>query len=357
MPLRTVSCVFLLVAALAAVGSAPLVRASGTAELLPDLIAWAHDASEDGTPPSADIIHGGFFDTTVAGQVRYRFRVAIANVGDGPLQVVEQTDEVDGVKTTQTITQQILLDGTSEFRDEPIGTFPYPPEVFGGFGHLRLPGLAQYNLYEAVGNGGPTPDVGPLAATNDKLSMGIVDSIQYNQPVPGAPTSRVYNGAGAPVLGISVGYADLYGAGLPGQWIDVTGLASGQYFLEVKIDPYNRVLESDDTNNSTSILVDLTVPSPRPVGDFNGDGLVNLADYTVWRDTLGQVVAPGTAADGDGDGAITPLDYTVWKDHFGPPTPAAAIALASVPEPSSVLPLSLLGAIMLWAMPSVRPAR
>lgn len=357
MHVRTVPCL-LLVAALSALGAAPPLRASVTAELLPDLIAWAHDVSEDGTPPSGDIIHGGFFDTTVAGHVRYRFRVAITNIGDGPLQVVEQTEEVDGVKTTQTITQQILQAGTSdEFRDEPIGTFPYPPEVFGGFGHLRLPGLAQYNLYEAVSNGGATPDVGPLAATNDKLSMGIVDSIQYNQPVPGAAASRVYNSADAQVLGISVGYADLYGAGLPGQWIDVTGLASGQYWLEVKIDPYNRVLESDDTNNSTSILVDLTVPSPRPVGDFNGDGLVNLADYTVWRDTLGQEIAPGTAADGDGDGAVTPLDYTVWKDHFGQPTPTAGVTLASVPEPSSVLPLSLLGAIMLWAMQSFRPAR
>lgn len=38
-------------------------------------------------------------------------------------------------------------------------------------------------------------------------------------------------------------------------------------------------------------------------GDYNGDGTVNLADYTIWRDNLG--------------GLYTVDDYTVWKDNFG----------------------------------------
>ncbi len=200
---------------------------SRAVDLLPDLFAWEHDVTVDGMDPSQDIMHGGFTDTnTIANRVLYRFRVALTNIGDGPLQVIEETAEVGGVKTTQTITQQVLQADDS-FRDVEIGTFPYPPEVPGGFGHLRLPGLAQYNLYKAVPNGGSTPDVGNLVATNDKLSMGIVDSIAYNQPVSGMPTNPVYRSANADVLGISIGYADLYGAGLPGQWIDITGLASG----------------------------------------------------------------------------------------------------------------------------------
>jgi hypothetical protein len=258
-------------------------------------------------------------------------------LGEGPLQVIETTAEVDGVKTTQTITQQVLQDtGEDEFRDVEIGTFDYPPEVPGGFGHLRLPGLAQYNLYQAIDNGGGEPDVGPLAATNDKLSMGIVDSIPYNMSVPGMPANRVYNFASAPVLGISIGYADLYSAGLPGQWIDVTGVPSGQYWLEVNIDPYDRVLELDDSNNAASILVDLNIPAPQiHPGDYNDDGVVNLADYTVWRDTLGDQLARGTGADGDGDGIVTLSDYNEWKAHFGE-VASAATSGSVVPEPQSV---------------------
>lgn len=51
-------------------------------------------------------------------------------------------------------------------------------------------------------------------------------------------------------------------------------------------------------------------------GDFNSDGFVDAADYTVWRDTLGQ---SGTdlAADADGSQHVDAIDYMLWKDHFG----------------------------------------
>jgi len=47
-------------------------------------------------------------------------------------------------------------------------------------------------------------------------------------------------------------------------------------------------------------------------GDYNHDHVVNAADYTVWRNTLGQVGA-GLAADGNFNGMIDNDDYDVWK--------------------------------------------
>ena len=82
-------------------------------------------------------------------------------------------------------------------------------------------------------------------------------------------------------------------------------------------------------------------------GDFNGDGLVDAADYTVWRDNEGldeSMLAPGT---GDGSGTVDTGDYNAWVANFGaravltPPSSAAA-----VPEPTSaamVLSLAALG--------------
>ena len=49
------------------------------------------------------------------------------------------------------------------------------------------------------------------------------------------------------------------------------------------------------------------------LGDYNLDGVADLADYTVWRNNLGDTVTPGTGADGSGDGTtdvgIKPLHY------------------------------------------------
>ena len=76
-------------------------------------------------------------------------------------------------------------------------------------------------------------------------------------------------------------------------------------------------------------------------GDYNFDGKVDAADYTRWRDSLGQsgVVL---AADGDGDGQIDAGDYTVWKSNFGESIGGGG-SVAAVPEPQTLL--LLLGAV------------
>lgn len=71
-------------------------------------------------------------------------------------------------------------------------------------------------------------------------------------------------------------------------------------------------------------------------GDYNGDGMVNLADYTVWRDNLGSTTAmlPGDSTPSIVDGS----DYQVWKDNFGATaSSASAIGQQAVPEPSTIL--------------------
>ena len=74
-------------------------------------------------------------------------------------------------------------------------------------------------------------------------------------------------------------------------------------------------------------------------GDYNGDGLVNAADYTRWRNTFGASVTAGTAADGDRDGTIGQGDYDVWVANFGRDYSglSSAGAVSSVPEPSGIL--------------------
>jgi hypothetical protein len=67
-------------------------------------------------------------------------------------------------------------------------------------------------------------------------------------------------------------------------------------------------------------------------GDYNNDGLVNAADYTVYRDTL-NTSGVALAADGSGNGVIDATDYDVWRNHYG--STANQAEIAPVPEPTT----------------------
>ena len=74
-----------------------------------------------------------------------------------------------------------------------------------------------------------------------------------------------------------------------------------------------------------------------PLVLYNGDGVFDAADYTVWRDSLGQNVTQGTGADGNGDGFVGLHDYGFWKDHFGNGPATTASSNTRVPEPTTLL--------------------
>jgi hypothetical protein len=80
-------------------------------------------------------------------------------------------------------------------------------------------------------------------------------------------------------------------------------------------------------------------------GDFNTDGNVDTADYTIWADNYtGSGGSGGTASTGDanGDGAVDTADYTIWADNYT----GASAAASTVPEPG--LPILVLGAILIF---------
>ena len=69
---------------------------------------------------------------------------------------------------------------------------------------------------------------------------------------------------------------------------------------------------------------------PELLGDYNLNGIVDAADYTVWRDTLGAMVSPPFAgADGDGSSTIEQPDYDVWTANFGDTLGTAAGSMAA----------------------------
>lgn len=71
--------------------------------------------------------------------------------------------------------------------------------------------------------------------------------------------------------------------------------------------------------------------------DFNGDGVTDAADYTLWRDTLGtmRVGDEFIPADVDLSNEVDNGDYTIWAADYGL-SGGAAPASAAVPEPISL---------------------
>jgi hypothetical protein len=86
----------------------------------------------------------------------------------------------------------------------------------------------------------------------------------------------------------------------------------------------------------------LTIEFPTgPAGDYNGDGAVDAADYTTWRNKLGENVAlPNETVT---LGSVTSEDYDQWRENFGavslPGSGASTSSMvyAAVPEPRSSL--------------------
>ena len=83
-------------------------------------------------------------------------------------------------------------------------------------------------------------------------------------------------------------------------------------------------------------------------GDYNRDGVVNAADYVLWRNTMGQT-GWGLAADSDFNGRIDAADFAFWRSHFGQTAGSGAgfesLGGPAVPEPGSFV-LLILGAIL-----------
>jgi hypothetical protein len=78
-------------------------------------------------------------------------------------------------------------------------------------------------------------------------------------------------------------------------------------------------------------------------GDFNGDTVGNAADYVILRKNLGATDESTLNFNGNGVNGIDVADYQLWRRNFGMVTAAAAINAAVVPEPAQDIILIMTG--------------
>lgn len=93
------------------------------------------------------------------------------------------------------------------------------------------------------------------------------------------------------------------------------------------LSPYGGTLSL--SNAQQDLVAQLDYAGSRLAGDFNGDGSVGAADYTVWRDAVGAEYS--LAADGNADGGVDDLDRVLWAANYG------AVALVTIADSASAV--------------------
>jgi len=155
------------------------------------------------------------------------------------------------------------------------------------------------------------------------------------------------------------------GEGRSGVRVDVDGSAfyaisstSGGYSVPVPLDgTYNVAFSGGGfpsfTTSTTvaggrNVKVDYTIAAaPFLAGDYNNDGSVNAADYTVYRNRKSGI-GGSTLPYGDDTPGVGFDDYTRWKMHYGESNGAGASQSEGadiIPEPSTLV-LMIIGAML-----------
>jgi hypothetical protein len=86
----------------------------------------------------------------------------------------------------------------------------------------------------------------------------------------------------------------------------------------------------------------LILPRPPLPGDADRNGVVEQADYTIWRANFGSTTQ--LAADYNNSGSVDAADYVIWRKYLGQSV-GSGLALAA-PEPSAAVLVSVAAAAL-----------
>lgn len=180
-----------------------------------------------------------------------RFSNTVVNAGDGPLEL-----RPENVGETTTAYQRVLTpdgQGWVLVSEQPVGTFVFHPQ----HSHWHFEAFSEYQLRRVRPDGG----IGRLLReTEDKVSFCVADSLSIFANLPHASPVGVYptTCAQSAIQGLSVGWGDRYAWQLYGQWVDVTGIPTGRYWLTSSADPLDLIDETDETDNRSAVLLRLS---------------------------------------------------------------------------------------------------
>jgi T5SS/PEP-CTERM-associated repeat protein len=247
-----------------------------------------------------------------------------ANIGTGQFSIASAT--VDGAGTAWTITGGLTLGsssgngttGTLTVRNGGVVSASSPISI-AAHGTLKGDGT----ISGAVSNGGivaPGATIGALHITGSysQFSVGTLQ-IELAGTTPGAQFDRLAVSASV-TLGGALNVSLINGFIPAGTSFDILdwGSLSG-VFNSIQLPALPNGLQWNTSQLYTTGVLSVGIP-----GDFNGNGVVDAADYVVWRKGLGTIYNQN--------------DYTAWRSRFGQSggSGAGASVNTAVPEPATL---------------------
>jgi Lysyl oxidase/Bacterial Ig domain len=225
------------------------------------------------------------------GRLLYRFDALIVNQG-GTLDLFQQ-----GAEPTQ---QVIWAGGNPPSQPDPNFFTPAPSATVedrsstGAFmKFVKLPGHNHWHIngaYTYMMAGQVVSKAGVGFCMRDSYRGSTWFKLGYIGVGPDTWCAQRDPNAAFIRMGISPGKADLYRAQAADQWIDITGLAPGDYVLTGTVNPFGYIDESDVSNN----VIQQTRTIPGAIADATAVTVVNGVPMNI--DLSGSVVGPDIPA-------------------------------------------------------------
>ena len=298
-------------------GSRLLASVAGQGDFYADLTYEIGGASQDA------VFFGNVIDSTLTDTV------TVVKLGDNT-QTFSGANTYSGTTTVNGGTLRVngthTMDATLAL---PVGD--YTVNSGGAIGGTGTIGSAA-DPVNIINNGGT---IAPGASVGTLTSFGNV-TFGAN-----AKFDIEVDGANADKLAVT-GNLDLSALG---NALNVTGTGTGSWVIATYTGSLTGTFESITsglninygTGTNSQITISGTL-SAALIGDYNGNGTVDAADYTVWRNNVGNngsVLGPNR--DPDNSGNVGPDDYASWKQNFGATGPGAGSQSGAVPEPTSLI--------------------
>jgi hypothetical protein len=196
----------------------------------------------DGSSPAPATV-GPLPDLTVAAD-RLEPTMLVSTFEPASCEVQEACVDAPGARRLLSFSTMVWNVGAGElFFGDPAGNPAY--ELSPCHGHYHLHGFAVYELLDAAGG---------VVLSGHKQGFCVQDG----EPLPGTTAAAKYRDCAH--QGLTPGWGDLYAAGLPCQWIDITDVPPGTYQLRVTANPENLLEEARLDNNAASMPVFIGPP-------------------------------------------------------------------------------------------------
>ena len=189
-----------------------------------------------------------------------RFEGYVTNLGDGPLDLSGDPRLADPEDPTSHDVWQRVRTSTGDWVS--LTKPPVRYQTDDGHNHFHLMEIVAYSLWDEAGTSQILPgakvgfcmlDVESLPERHSHpgdqaYEAAVVENCRANEP--DADNLR---------MGVTEGWRDVYEGSVTFQWIDVSDLRPGNYRLASESDPYDIVVETDETNNGVAIADAISV--------------------------------------------------------------------------------------------------